>query len=636
MLALFLAQGAVSDDVRIASPSDFSEFLDSINAGRNYTGVTVYLDSDLSLPEITEPIGKNTTHYFDGVLDGQGHVISDLSFNSASTNYAGLFGYSEGTTIRNVVIDGSCSFTSSHATTDPFSYAYLGGIIGYCNGPLVVENCVNVAPITFVGNVTWYYVFLGGIVGDIHYVVKDDVSIINCANYGHIKHSGVSGYTYIGGIVGNIDNSMYKSIQNCLNYGAITHNDTTPTNLRIGGIAGYSYSVKITNCLNGGKMTHLNETRWIGSLVGWGSTNTNISYTYFTEDVGISVLNGTGKPNFDNTPNSSTSVSAAVNILNIQVKSNNSWNQWLLNPSGKTIKFTINNGKGFSVSSPAAIFPKPVIPSSLGFSGWYVDPYCTTFLGSYEVTEDTSLYGLTGVVISVTFNGNGCVLNQTLKKVSVNNPYGVLPEPTLEGYSFLGWFTQASGGTLVEPSTIVPSKPSHELYAHWGINSYTLRFDIGNGTVAESVLEFNAPVTYPSNVVREGYTFKGWDKTNVKTMPSSNLTITAQWVINNYTLSFDYGNGTIVSEIAHFKDAIVYPENVTWKGRIFIGWDNDAAEMPASNLVIKARWEKVGDSDNTGLIVGIVVPLFIIIVAAAIVFIILFLKKNNGGKGNGK
>ena len=111
---LLLGQGALSYEHYISSASDLIQFSKNVSSGTSYFGTTVFLDADIDfsggLSEQFEPIGKissySNNYYFQGTFDGQGHTISDLAMNSSS-QYVGLFGYSKGATIRNVVLDSS-------------------------------------------------------------------------------------------------------------------------------------------------------------------------------------------------------------------------------------------------------------------------------------------------------------------------------------------------------------------------------------------------------------------------------------------------------------------------------------------------------------------------------------------------
>ena len=67
----------------------------------------------------------------------------------------------------------------------------------------------------------------------------------------------------------------------------------------------------------------------------------------------------------------------------------------------------------------------------------------------------------------VTFNANGGSVGTASKKVFINTPYGTLPTPTRTGYSFVGWYTAASGGSLVKEDTNVSITSNQTLYAAW-------------------------------------------------------------------------------------------------------------------------------------------------------------------------
>ena len=111
-----ITSSAVGTKVWISSVEEFIQFKDNVNSRTSYSGTTVFLDSDLDMSlawKSFEPIGDYKYECFLGVFDGQGHTISNLVMNS-SLQYAGLFGYSEGLTIKNVILDSSCSIASSY------------------------------------------------------------------------------------------------------------------------------------------------------------------------------------------------------------------------------------------------------------------------------------------------------------------------------------------------------------------------------------------------------------------------------------------------------------------------------------------------------------------------------------------
>ena len=75
-------------------------------------------------------------------------------------------------------------------------------------------------------------------------------------------------------------------------------------------------------------------------------------------------------------------------------------------------------------------------------------------------------------------------------------------------------------------------------------------------------------------------------------MPSHDLTITALWSINEYEVTFDFGNGTTVKETVQYDEPITYPEDLNKEGYKFSGWKPKPRTMPANDLVTKAQWSE--------------------------------------------
>ena len=146
-----LGEGVLCDELRINNADEFIEFSKNVSSGARYKRVTVFLNSDIDFTEKTfEPIG-NESNGFNGVFDGQGHIISNLEVNS-SNEYVGLFGYSSGTTIKNVVMDSSCSITSSIYSTN-YVTPHIGGVIGDCtseSSQCIVESIINMESVLLV------------------------------------------------------------------------------------------------------------------------------------------------------------------------------------------------------------------------------------------------------------------------------------------------------------------------------------------------------------------------------------------------------------------------------------------------------------------------------------------------------
>ena len=176
--------------------------------------------------------------------------------------------------------------------------------------------------------------------------------------------------------------------------------------------------------------------------------------------------------------------------------------------------------------------------------------------------------------------------------------YGVgatLPtDVTRTGYTFKGWYDNEN--LTGSPVTAISNTETgnKEYWAKWEINQYTITFDtVGGSTVASITQDYGTPITAPADPTREGYTFIGWDKAIPATMPAENVTVTAKWVVNQYTITFDTAGGSAVASITQdYGTAITAPANPTREGYTFFGWDKAIpATMPAENMIITANWK---------------------------------------------
>lgn len=161
------------------------------------------------------------------------------------------------------------------------------------------------------------------------------------------------------------------------------------------------------------------------------------------------------------------------------------------------------------------------------------------------------------------------------------------------GYTFGGW-NKADGTAWDYASDKVTDNIT--LYAKWAANTYTITFDTAGGSeIAPITQDYGTVITAPEAPTREGYTFIGWDKEIPSTMPAENVTVTAKWVVNQYTITFDTAGGSEIAPITQdYGTAITAPADPTREGYTFIGWDKAIPEtMPAENITLKARWKDI-------------------------------------------
>ena len=211
-----------------------------------------------------------------------------------------------------------------------------------------------------------------------------------------------------------------------------------------------------------------------------------------------------------------------------------------------------------------------------------------------DVTELTVQW--TAPTYAVTLNTNGGTIADG--KDVTGYTYGVgatLPtDVTRTGYTFKGWYDNEN--LTGSPVTAIGGAETgnKEYWAKWEINQYTITFDTNGGSeIVPITQDYGTEITAPADPTRKGYTFKGWDKEIPETMPAENITVKAQWEINQYTITFDTNGGSEIAPITQdYGTEITAPDNPTRKGYTFKGWDKEIPEtMPAENITITARWK---------------------------------------------
>ena len=199
------------------------------------------------------------------------------------------------------------------------------------------------------------------------------------------------------------------------------------------------------------------------------------------------------------------------------------------------------------------------------------------------------IYGNTTGVIVTYKDGD----SEYAKQVLPSGTLATRPDApaTTPGCTFGGW-NKADGTAWDYASDKVTDNIT--LYAKWAANTYTITFDTAGGSeIAPITQDYGTVITAPEAPTREGYTFIGWDKEIPTTMPAENMTVTAQWEINQYTITFDTNGGSEIAPITQdYGTAITAPADPTREGYTFIGWDKAIpTTMPAENITLKARWK---------------------------------------------
>ena len=208
-----------------------------------------------------------------------------------------------------------------------------------------------------------------------------------------------------------------------------------------------------------------------------------------------------------------------------------------------------------------------------------------------EVTKLTAQFTNT---YTVTLHTNGGTINSGNVTEYTYGVGAALPtDVTRTGYTFKGWYDNE--GLTGDPVTAIGGTEmgNKEYWAKWEINQYTITVKLENGKADITITQdYGTAITAPADPTREGYTFAGWDKAIPATMPAENMTITAQWTINQYTITFDTAGGSEIAPITQdYGTPITAPADPTREGYTFAGWDKAIpATMPAENMIVTAQW----------------------------------------------
>lgn len=300
--------------------------------------------------------------------------------------------------------------------------------------------------------------------------------------------------------------------------------------------------------------------------------------------------------------NGNTPVSSSTKMGDSDVTLTAKWDR-------KTYKlsYNVNGGKESYATKDILYLDKLGIlptPTRTGytFKGWYN--------GSTKVSEDTQM-----PAENVELNASWQIgkytlsyvtgfdnLTQNDKVLDYDTAYGSLPELSEEGYTFLGWYTKADGGTKVTADDKI-SDANVKIYAHWKVNKYTLSYDTNTTESVYGVtkVDFKSSNTLPVPT-KKGYTFLGWydgstligsvsgGKYTPKdyVMPAKDVTLTGKWSINSYNLIFNTGFEDIKKDNKVIKYNEKYGELpvLTRDGYTFHGWKNSDGETVNADTII--------------------------------------------------
>ena len=210
---------------------------------------------------------------------------------------------------------------------------------------------------------------------------------------------------------------------------------------------------------------------------------------------------------------------------------------------------------------------------------------------------------------TVTFNAYGGFPTPDEQHVK-SGEKAVLPvAPTLKGYTFAFWYLGEDEQKATAYDFDTPVTGDITLTAKWNINKYTVTFDSYGGTPVppKQEVEYGLTAAKPDDPTLKGHTFAFWylgeDEQNATaydfgTPVTENITLTAKWNINKYTVTFDTDGGTPVppnQEVEYGLTATEPATAPTKTGYTFDGWylgdeKYDFSDAVEQDITLKAQW----------------------------------------------
>ena len=227
--------------------------------------------------------------------------------------------------------------------------------------------------------------------------------------------------------------------------------------------------------------------------------------------------------------------------------------------------------------------------------------------------KDTTIYAVWENLPTLTLDLNGGTIENNFGGAYKSGTTIETSKPTKEGYSFAGWVV-SSGNGVVSGNNFTMGSSNTTIKATWRINTYQISYNLDGGTPGSNTPTsgtYGSTVTI-SNPTKTGYEFINWTVSGTGagmsdgnlTIGTSDVTLTANWRVNTYTITYNLDGGTPGSNTptSGTYGSTITVSNPTKAGFKFNDWTvvGTGASMSGTNLTIgegnitlTANWESL-------------------------------------------
>ena len=209
---------------------------------------------------------------------------------------------------------------------------------------------------------------------------------------------------------------------------------------------------------------------------------------------------------------------------------------------------------------------------------------------NYDITTVYGALTVAKAICTITFDANGGKGEEAQRQMERGCAIGLLPIPKRSGYTFSGWWTAKSGGSMITSKTKVTKVVT--VYARWTANKYTIKFNAngGKGTMKALSATYGKSVKLTANAFkRSKHTFLGWAKTksgavvyknkasvkNLTATDGKTVALYAVWKPYSYTVKFNANGGTGAAqrqEVVCGAKTKLAANAYKREGFVFAGW----------------------------------------------------------------
>jgi uncharacterized repeat protein (TIGR02543 family) len=266
----------------------------------------------------------------------------------------------------------------------------------------------------------------------------------------------------------------------------------------------------------------------------------------------------------------------------------------------KTLMLTVNfvdyNNAPLGSSTVAYGTPAsaPANPTREGytFTGW-----STSFNSVTASITVTAQYKINQYTVRF-FGVDGVTEIGTPQTINYDGAASFPTAPARTGYAFDQWVLTGDNAAYADSLTHV--KENINAVASYIRNGYTVTFvDYDGAVIGTDGVLYGQGADAPVPPTRTGYTFAGWDRDFDPV--TGNITVTARYTINRYTVTFvDYNGDVIDTQTVDYNTAAVAPTVPARDGYEFTGWDT-AFDAVTSDMTVTAQYQQIAALPSEGV-----------------------------------